>query len=92
MSEKPMRVEMPRTAEMVDAFRKCGLTDNAAILKGLKDGTCWFAENGRYIGLPDARDRSRSESANAIKGDALCVPSKAELDAKQRLGLKGRAQ
>lgn len=52
MADKPMRQQMPETAAFVDAFRAKGLTDNATLAQGLKDGTFWAKERGQVIGKP----------------------------------------
>lgn len=52
MSNKPMRALMPVTAEIVDAFRTRGITDNTALAQGMKDGTFWAKEAGQQIGTP----------------------------------------
>lgn len=50
MSNKPMRELMPETTALVDALRARGLTDNATLAQGLKDGTFWAQESGHSIG------------------------------------------
>jgi hypothetical protein len=61
-----MREAMPGCAAIVDAFRDVGLIDNAAIKKGLKDGTCWFREGEHFVGLPGA-----DVAANQVHGVTL---------------------
>lgn len=82
--EKPMREAMPVCCAFVDAMRDAGLTDDATIKAGLKNGRCWFMENGNFIGQPGARERSEQESARAIKGDALQTSAVPELTFKGR--------
>ena len=51
MSNKPMRALMPETTALVDALRVRGLTDNATLAQGMKDGTFWAEEGGRVVGF-----------------------------------------
>ena len=50
MSSKPMRALMPGVTSLVDAFRSRGMTDNATLAQGMKDGTFWAREDGQEIG------------------------------------------
>lgn len=59
-----MRESMPLCAEIVDAFRDAGLLTNADIARGLKEGTCFFAEAGHTLG----------DAAKRAALDAACVP------------------
>jgi hypothetical protein len=76
--QKPMRELMPVWTEFVDAMREAGLTNNATIAAGLKSGACWVREGDHYIGLPGAKEASDALSANGVKGDDLCIITRAE--------------
>ena len=64
-----MREQMPRCADWVDALRDAFGREfiDGRIRAGLKDGTCWFAEAGHYIGLPGQPERDAEREADEVR-------------------------
>lgn len=64
-----MRDQMPKCATWVDALRDAFgrefIDDRVRV--GLKDGTCWFAEAGHYIGLPGQPERDAEREADEVR-------------------------
>lgn len=61
-----MRDQMPKCATWVDALRDAFGREfiDERIRTGLKDGTCWFAEAGHYIGQPGQPERDAEREAD----------------------------
>ena len=89
-TRKPMRDLMPEVTALVDAFRSAGLTDNATISRGLKDGSCWFEEGEHFIGLAGAKEASNTLSASACKGDQLHIITKADREHRDAINRRKR--
>lgn len=64
-----MRGQMPQCAAWVDALRESFGREfiDGRIRDGLKDGTCWFAEGGRYVGLPGQPERDAAREADEYR-------------------------
>jgi len=91
MSEnKPMRELMPVCCEFVDLMREAGLTDDAAIKKGIKVGTCYFSENGHEIGRADLRAEIDSKSLNLNQIDVSTDAERAALRKIHQRNQRGR--
>lgn len=64
-----MREQMPKCAAWVDALRESFGREfiDGRIRDGLKDGTCWFAEAGHYIGQPGQPERDVEREADEFR-------------------------
>ncbi|HZW25184.1 MAG TPA: hypothetical protein VFF26_06860 [Gallionella sp.] len=64
-----MREQMPKCAAWVDALRDAFGREfiDDRIRVGLKDGTCWFAEAGHYIGQPGQPERDAEREADEFR-------------------------
>ena len=57
---------MPTITAFVDAFRAAGLTDNAALKRGLADGTFNASEGGSSVGMPPVNEPVFDEDGNVV--------------------------
>lgn len=66
---KPMRALMPQITAFVDALRERGMTDNATLAAGLKQGTFWARENGQSMGNPAPSTETAVEPVTSLAAE-----------------------